>query len=56
MKNEVDTHGALVFAPDYSTTVLAAKMCANSNKHSMYIRLQWTSFLLHKEKDSGANT
>ncbi len=27
-----------VFAPDYSATVLAAKMCNNSNEHSMYIR------------------
>jgi hypothetical protein len=35
-KNEVDTCGAPVFAPDYSTTVLAAKMCTNSTEHSMY--------------------
>jgi hypothetical protein len=35
-KTEVDTHyGAPVFAPDYSTTVLGAKMCTNSNEHSM---------------------
>jgi hypothetical protein len=38
MENEVHTYGALVFAPDYSATVLAAKMCTNSNQHSMYIR------------------
>ncbi len=30
MKNEVDNNGAPVFAPDYSATVLAAKMCTNS--------------------------
>ncbi len=27
MKNEVDNNGAPVFAPDYSATVLVAKMC-----------------------------
>jgi len=37
MKNEVDTYGAPVFAPDYSATVLVAKMCTNANEHSMYI-------------------
>jgi hypothetical protein len=37
MKNEVDPCGAPVFAPDYSATVLAAKMCTNSNEHSIYI-------------------
>ncbi len=37
-KKEVDTYGASVFAPDYIATVLAAKMCTNSNEHSMYIR------------------
>ncbi len=26
-KNEVDTCGATVFAPDYSATILAAEMC-----------------------------
>ncbi len=30
----VDTYGAQVFAPDYSATVLAAKM-SSSNEHSM---------------------
>jgi hypothetical protein len=30
-KNEVDTYGPPVFAPDHSATVLAAKMCTNSN-------------------------
>ncbi len=39
-KNEVDTYGAPVFVPDYSTTVLAANMCANSNEHSMYFFLK----------------
>ncbi len=29
-KNKVDTYKALVFAPDYSATVLAAKICTNS--------------------------
>jgi hypothetical protein len=33
-KNKVDTYGAA----DYSTTDLAAKICTNSNEHSMYIR------------------
>jgi len=35
-KNEEDTYGAPVFAPDYSAAVLAAKMCTNSHEHSMY--------------------
>ncbi len=35
-KKEVDTYGPPVFAPDYSATGLAAKMCTNSNEHSMY--------------------
>ena len=39
-KNKVDTYGAPVFAPDYSTTVLAA-MFTYSNEHSMYIRFLW---------------
>ncbi len=38
MKNEVDTYGAPVFAPDYGATVLAAKMCTNSNELARYIR------------------
>ncbi len=29
-KNEVYTYGTQVFAPDYSATGLAAKMCTNS--------------------------
>jgi hypothetical protein len=37
-KNEVDTYGSLVFAPDYSNTGLAAKLCTNSNEDSIYIR------------------
>jgi hypothetical protein len=31
-KNEVYTYEAPVFAPDYSATVIAAKMCPNSNE------------------------
>jgi hypothetical protein len=37
-ENKVDTYGATLFAPDYSANVLAAKMCTNSHKHSIYIR------------------
>jgi hypothetical protein len=37
-QNKVDTYGAPVFAPDYNTTVLAAKMCTNSNENYMFIR------------------
>jgi hypothetical protein len=33
-------YGSPVFAPDYSTTVLADKMCTSSNEHSIYIRCQ----------------
>ncbi len=40
-KNKVHTYGAPIFTPDYNTTVLAAKICTNSNKHSMYIRFLW---------------
>jgi hypothetical protein len=40
-KNKVDTYGAQVFAPDYSATVLAAKMCTHSNQHYMCIRFLW---------------
>jgi hypothetical protein len=40
-KKEVDTYGASVFAPDYSAIVLTARMCINSNEHSMYIRFLW---------------
>jgi hypothetical protein len=42
-KNEADTYGASVFAPNYSATVLAAKMHSNSNEHSLYIRFLWIS-------------
>jgi hypothetical protein len=34
MKNQVDTYGATVLAPDYSATGLAV----TPNGHSMYIR------------------
>jgi hypothetical protein len=37
-KNKIDMNGAPVFAVDYISSVLAAKMCTNSHKHSMYIR------------------
>ncbi len=37
-KNEVNTYGAPVFAPEHSATVLAAKMCSNSKEHSTYFR------------------
>ncbi len=42
-KNKVDTYGAPIFAPDYSSaTVLAAKMCTKSNDHSIFILfLSW---------------
>jgi hypothetical protein len=43
-KNEVDNYGAPVFAPDYSTFVLAFKMFSNSNEHSMYIRFLWSFY------------
>ena len=29
-KNKVDTYATPVFTPDYSTTVLEAKMCTNT--------------------------
>jgi hypothetical protein len=47
MKNEVDIYGAPVFAPDYSATVLAAKMCTNANEHSMDIRYLWAYTTKH---------
>ncbi len=43
MKNKVDTYRALVFAPDYSATVLAIIMCTNSYEDSMYIIFLWFS-------------
>ncbi len=42
-KNKVDTYGPPVFAQDYSATILAAKMCTDSNEQSMYIRFLWTN-------------
>jgi hypothetical protein len=42
-KDKVDTYGVPVFAPDSSATVLAAKLCTNSNEHSTYIRFPWGS-------------
>jgi hypothetical protein len=38
MTNEVQTYGTPVFAPTYSTTVSAAKMCTTSIDHYMHIR------------------
>jgi hypothetical protein len=40
-KNEEDTYGAPVFAPDYSATTLEAKMCTKSNEHSKCFRFLW---------------
>jgi hypothetical protein len=40
-KNKEETHGPTVFAPDYTTTGLATKMCTKSNEHSMYIIFLW---------------
>jgi hypothetical protein len=40
-KNTVEAYGALIFTPDYSATVLAAKICTNSHEHSMHIRFIW---------------
>jgi len=34
----VDTFGALILVPAYSTTALGAEMCTNSHEHSMHIR------------------
>jgi hypothetical protein len=36
-KNIVDTYGTPAIPPDYSATVLTAKMCTNSNEHSMQL-------------------
>jgi hypothetical protein len=33
-KNKVNTQEALVFGPDYSTTVIAAKVSTNANENS----------------------
>jgi hypothetical protein len=43
-KNEVETYGAPVFAPDYSTTVLGAKMCTDSNEHSLNVKFLQINF------------
>ncbi len=34
-KNKVDTQEVLIFVPNYSTTVIAAKMSTNSNENSV---------------------
>jgi hypothetical protein len=36
MKNKADTNGTPFFAPDFSATVLEAKIFTNSDEHSMY--------------------
>ncbi len=36
-KNEVDTYGAPVFAPDHKTSSTTAKMCTLSFGHCIYI-------------------
>jgi hypothetical protein len=48
-KNEVDSYGGLIFAPDDSDTILAAKVCTKSNEHSIYVRCLWFAItvLLH---------
>jgi hypothetical protein len=46
LKKEEDTYGSPVFAPDYTTTGLAAKMCINPNEQSMYIRFLWTGIII----------
>jgi hypothetical protein len=40
-ENEVCKYEAPVFAPDYSTSVLAAKMCTNTNQHCVFIIFPW---------------
>jgi hypothetical protein len=37
-ENELDPYGAPVFAPNYSATILSAKLCTNSNEHFMHKR------------------
>jgi hypothetical protein len=50
-ENKVDTYGTSVFAPDYSITVLSAKMCTNSNEHSMNIRFLCSTVIQEKLLD-----
>ncbi len=45
-KNKVDTYRAPVFSLDNSATTLAAKMCINSDEHSMYFDFYAISKLL----------
>jgi hypothetical protein len=40
--------GAPLFTPDYTAIVLAAKICTNSNLHSIYIRFLWVQQLAKK--------
>ncbi len=37
-KHRVDTHGAPIFAHDYSAKSSIAKMCTNHNEYSILIR------------------
>ncbi len=50
MINDVDVHGPLVFAPDFSITSLASKMCT-LNAHSVYVIFLWwdSSMLLRNQ-------
>ncbi len=45
---KVDSYGALVFAPDQSAAVLAAKLYTNSYEHSMCIIFLWLERTLAK--------
>jgi hypothetical protein len=44
LRKKRNTYGAPVFAPDYSATVLAAKLCTNSH---LYIRFLCIKLMLH---------
>jgi hypothetical protein len=39
------TYGAQIFPPDYSATVLGAKLCANSHKYYISMTKPWSSTL-----------
>ncbi len=45
--NKLDPYGKPNFALDYSATLSAAKMCTNSNEHSMHIRFIWSKHKLY---------
>ncbi len=50
-KNKPDTYWAPIFAPDYSATVLAAKMCTNSNEHSNILDLYDIAIKMTPQQD-----